>query len=599
MLKTLSKIFFLLPQLRQKQLIGLALAMVLVSFVELGLAGTISLLGVALADPASLEKIAVFKKIFQLVPNISREMPSSVRMLLFVMGMVCIATIAKNIITAVLTYWQNVVSQLIGSDVSSLLFEKYMYAPYFWHMQKNPGELSDYLNWRGQIAALFLGVLQVVSNFGVMFILMLGVFWVAPTVALLLYGVTACVAILVYKFSQNNAKNAGIQFVGLSTGVSRVIHAALHGIREVQIYHRRSAFIEKYSSALAMMARLSARQGTYPTLPTWCLECSGMLLLFLSIIVMVFNGENVAMITGTLTMMAAVSWRLLPAVNKIVGGILQVKTYYPTVIKILENYSDSNVTEKESDWLKTFSLIEIADVDFYYPDSKNAALKNLNLTIPKGCMIGVVGLSGAGKSTLVGILTGLLKPTSGKIIIDGTETAPLPGFIKIGYVPQHPYIMDASLAENVAFADWGGVPDEGRVIKCCQLAAIDFLDELPQGINTILGDRGVRLSGGQVQRVSVARALYNNPEILLFDEATSALDGAAESAIQKTIMTLSNDLTIIIIAHRLSTVEECDKLFWLKDGKVHRSGPARDVLAEYEAFLAEHTCGTDCIAGKV
>ena len=159
----------------------------------------------------------------------------------------------------------------------------------------------------------------------------------------------------------------------------------------------------------------------------------------------------------------------------------------------------------------------------------------------------------------------------------------------IGYVPQTPFLLNASIAENVAFSQWGGKIDRERVLRCCRMAAMDFLDELPEGMDTVIGERGVRLSGGQVQRVAIARALYEEPQMILFDEATSALDGASEQAIQNTINSLSGQVTMVVVAHRLTTVEKCDYIYWIQDGRMNKRGSPDIVLPEYEEFLKKRS----------
>ena len=242
--------------------------------------------------------------------------------------------------------------------------------------------------------------------------------------------------------------------------------------------------------------------------------------------------------------------------------------------------------------------LELKDVCFRYPDTpadRPDALHNLNITIRRGSMVGFVGSSGAGKSTVVGLLTGLLQPTSGKLLVDGRELTPQnrAGWLRaIGYVPQAPFLLNATIAANVAFAHWGEPIDYDRVRRCCRMAAMDFLDDLPEGLETVIGDRGVRLSGGQVQRVASARALYEHPQLILFDEATSALDGASEQAIQKTIEGLGGQATLALVAHRLTTVTHCDWLYWLGEGTVLMQGPPAEVLPRYEAWLNERARST-------
>ena len=231
--------------------------------------------------------------------------------------------------------------------------------------------------------------------------------------------------------------------------------------------------------------------------------------------------------------------------------------------------------------------ILLQDVTFSYPNASKPALDHITFLIPKGKMIGLIGPSGSGKSTLSSIINGLVVPESGQLLVDDKPWNPQNSRLKIGYVPQNLYLLDASLAENIAFSRWGEPIDEARVLKCCTMAAIDFLEDLPTGIHTIIGERGVRLSGGQVQRVGIARALYDNPDILFFDEATSALDEGAEREIQATVTALKSSITLLVIAHRLHTVAECDIVYWVEKGRILRQGSPAEVLPEYEAALAQ------------
>lgn len=585
MFDVLRKIYAMLSPQRQKQLIWLAVGMFTLAFVELGLAGTISLLGVALAAPEGLEKIGPLWKIFQMLPPFGEGIPQGIRMLILVLGLVCVATVLKNILTAGMTYWQGVMSQIVGWDICEQVFDTYLYAPYVWHTQHNAADLSVHLTWRLYISNFFLGGLQVASQTGIMLFLMLGAFIMAPLESLLLYGVAACVALLVYKAAQRKALEAGEQAAELGVDVGRVALSALHGIREVQIYGQQGAFANHFASYANPIARATARQNLFPAMPLWFLETTGMTLLFLAVILMAARNQSVASITGTLTLMAAVCWRMLPALNKIVSGVLLLKTSFSPVQSLIVNNTDSLRINVHATHTPFERSLELRDVSFRYPHAQDDSLANINLTINKGDMVGLIGLSGAGKSTVVGLLTGLLEPRKGLLLVDGKEVKPAPEFLKIGYVPQNPYIIDASLAENVAFSTWGSAPDEDRVRECCRMAAMDFLDSLPEGIHTELGDRGVRLSGGQVQRIAIARALYGAPDILLLDEATSALDGAAESAIQSTIQNLRENLTIVVVAHRLSTVQGCDQLYWLDGGEVRRFGSPDEVLNEYQVYL--------------
>ncbi len=562
--------------------------MLVVGFFEIALAGVISLLGIALSSPNSLQKIPIIGDLFIQLASQSTAHPV-VTMLVAVLCLVAIATVCKNFTTAYMTYRQSYVSNMVAWDIGLHLFKKYLYAPYIWHTQQNLGELNQYLAWRIYISTFWVATLAALTQISIMSLLLLSSFFIAPLPSLLLFGVCAAIAVLIFKLTQKKVRDLGNQQATLTVESGKVVHYALQGMREVHIYNQRAPFYNEHASYVGPLTEISAKLNTYPFFPQWILESVGLILLLGAVLLMQGQEESVATITGTLTLMAGISWRLLPAMNKFVSSTLQMKSSISPTIQLIEMYSNIPQENYKQQSIPLTSSIKLKGIEFNYPNSNKKALSSIDITINKGSMLGLVGLSGAGKSTLISLLTGLLPPDNGTFYIDNTAVTPCPGFLNIGYVPQAPYIMDASLAENVAFSDWGKEIDKDRVLECCRMAAITFLDDLSEGINTRLGDRGVRLSGGQIQRVAIARALYNKPDILLFDEATSALDGAAEAAIQKTILSLRDNLTIVIVAHRLSTVEGCDKIYWLHEGKVKSVKNDEQALEEYKKFLDEQS----------
>ncbi len=570
----------------KRQVIWLAFLMLIVGFIELALAAVVSLLGVALSSPESLYKVPLIGAFFQSI-SYPEAMPPVVGMLLIVLVFLLGVTIVKNIITAYATYQQTGIAAAIGWDIGRKIFSNYLHTSYIWHTQQNTAKLHNDLEWRMYVSAIWVSGMTLCTQLIIMFFLMVGAFIASPWASLLLYGICGCVAVLIYKLTQAKVRSLGTQGANINLEARKTAHFALQGIREVFIYNQRRAFNTQFAAYANPHIKIFAKQSIYPPMPLWILESLGMLLLLGAVLLLYWQGKGIATITGTLTLMAGISWRLLPAMNKLVTAILQIKANIGPVEHLLLNSLElpsGNISSQVYDFKKS---IEMQNIGFSYPQSSKKSLDDINLSVHKGTMVGLVGLSGVGKSTLVGVLTGLLPPNEGKILIDGKEIKPAANYLNIGYVPQNPYIIDATLAENVAFSDWGKEIDEARVLECCRMAAVTFLDELPNGIHTALGDRGIRLSGGQMQRVAIARALYNRPEILLFDEATSALDGAAEDAIQKTIVNLRENMTIVIIAHRLSTVEGCDKIYWLNDGKIVQSG-SKDTLQDYAIFLKNH-----------
>ncbi len=584
--KLLEKIWKNLSKQLRKKFLIIAIFTVFVAFLELSVAALISLLGVVLTSPQEILHMPVVSTLYnsEIIHNISID--DSMKPLIIILILMVVANIIKNTCAALLFFKNEKLSQTICWEFSQRLLDNYLHASYTWHSQKNSAHLQTHLTWRTSIGIYCSLTLTIFAQLIVTIALVGGAFYLAPFEMLIFFSLATLSAACVYILTKQKTSYCGNQVKQINLDANKLSLSALQGLREVQIYNQHEAFKKAYNNYVEPAVYNTTRLQAYPYIPSWVLESTGILLLLIVVCMMYVSGNDLTDIAGTMALLVAVSWRLLPAMNKVLSNILQLKLYFPQAESVLNDLEikDIMATPARVTFEKSLAL---QNISFTYPKTKQSALENISFSIEKGQMIGFVGVSGAGKSTLIALLTGLLNPSTGQILVDDNKVSTGPGYLKVGYVSQSPYLMDASLAVNVAFSQFGVPPDKGRILQCCQSAAMDFLEELPQGIDTVLGERGVRLSGGQIQRVAIARALYSNPDILIFDEATSALDGAAEAAIQKTILSLHKDITIVMIAHRLSTVEACDTIHWLKDGTLYRSGSAKSILTEYETFLKQ------------
>lgn len=556
---------------------------------EMGVAGAISLFGLAMTTPEAIGKLPVLGYVISLVP-VPAGIVQGLHALLVVLVLVVIASLGKNLLSAYLILRQTCFAQDISWAVGEELFKRILYAPYIWHMQKNSSDLLMLMSWKA-VLANFLGYWFVISTQLIIAIaLVCAALWVTPLEAFSLFSSVGVVAYLTYVFSRRFAYACGNKIASLDLQTSRVTMQGIYSFQDVAISDRQTEYLAAYRKAIPFHVPATAQQAFFVPLPSWTLEVFGLISLLFILFFMALSGESAARSSTVLALLAATAWRMLPAMNKLVGALLGMKGLQSIVERLLEAAQNTpsigNVGCRAVRRLQ--HEITLEQIEFSYPDAAQPALRKVNMRIPAGNFVGVIGLSGSGKSTLINIITGLYRPHSGSVAVDGRPLDLATERLSLGYVPQNMYMLDSTLADNVAFRILDEPIDEPRVRECCAQAAMSFLDDLPQGIYTQLGERGVRLSGGQIQRVGIARALYANPDLLIFDEATSALDGAAEQAIQNTVDELRSDITVLIIAHRLTTVENCDKIYWLDNGTVRMEGTPAEVLPVYKQYLDEN-----------
>lgn len=599
--KTFRNIYRRLPSHLQHGFWFTAGVSLLVAVLELVLALAVSLLGVSLATPEAVAQLGPVKTLTQHFPSILPVVQDQ-RTLLALLLLGIVGTLTLKLLASLYMYWkQGRFAQKISAYINHVLFKGYLYGSYLWHVGQETSVLQTHLGWRDQITAFMLQLLLFSTYISVTIILLASVLVTAPLVGLFVLAVTGGCGVCIYRWSRRRVARLSAELSQLSVEMNRATLPALQGIREVLIYRQQPEFLHTVDAINTQVCRLKPHLDMMPPLPALLLELVGMVMLFFSVLFMNAQGTSLAHMTATLTLMAAVAWRLLPTMNRFITCMINAQTALPYIHPVLKRIDEvqefSGAAATEVAPCPFQHELRLEDVSFRYPetqDGKDDALRHISLFIPKGKKVGLIGSSGAGKSTIVGLLTGLFVPTAGRMTVDGTPLTPQrrAGWMEsIGYVPQSTFLLNASIAQNVAFSQWGKDLDRERVRACCRMAAMDFVEDLPDGIDTRIGERGIRLSGGQVQRISIARALYNNPQMLLFDEATSALDGTSEAEIMRTVYGLDSALTVVIVAHRLSTVENCDYLYWIKDGELYAHGPTPTVLSAYMSSMQCHTEG--------
>ena len=563
---------------------------VVVALAEFALAGAISLLGVVLASPQSIVQHPFMQQLVGWLSVLRPALDDPRLLLALLLCLLCGTTLLKTVMLALLTWCQSRYSQMVSMHLGVRLFQGYMRAPYIWHTGQKISDLIMTLNWRANTGLFLFQSLQALSQLLVVATLLVAICCMAPLAGILVVSITGMAAWGVFRCSRRWVRKYSQQCADAQQASMKLIHTGLNGIRDILICGQQEKFIDQYIRAETRFMQGQSVLPVFPPLPSWILEFIGICLLLSTVLLLRWQEATLAYTSATLALLAAVAWRLLPIMNRVVQGLLQMQQMLPMVEPILQKVQEVETLPLPAAEERPCPLrkeIRFEHVSFRYPNTsaehKNA-LQDISLRIPKGSMIGLIGPSGAGKSTIVSLLTGLYTPSSGKILVDGQvlDDSLRTGWMRgIGYVPQNPFLLNGSLAENIAFSQWGQKIERQHVEECCRMAAMDFVNDLEDGIDTIIGERGVRLSGGQLQRVSIARALYERPQLIIFDEATSALDRATEQAIQKTIEGLRKNMTVIIIAHRLTTVERCDCLYWVKNGTIHLYGEPQNVLKNY------------------
>lgn len=591
--QSIQTLFFTIDISDRRKFYSLTVFAFLSALSELGLAGTVALLA---SFFSSTQKTLEFLPSFT-YPYFTFLGDNVQNIIFMALILVIIVIIVKSILVLLTQYYSSSFSQKVSRTLSSKLMHFCVKGPYLQLTNIGSTKLLFNFNILEQVAiSLYIGI-QVVNN-GLIFIIMLaGLLISSFQPSLVLFSIIIVGTYIVFKIMKGPFAKASDSAYEARFDAHAIRLLGINAMKEMRLYNRGELLEKRYDTALRGFSRATIVVESFSRLPVVLIELLGFcgLLVILGFMIWV-QDASLARITGTMGFLAAAAWRLLPIANRTVHLWSQAKTLAPYLIETA-NFLKEDKYLPLRDELSTFSnsesfifkeKIELKNISFSYPNADKLVLRNISFTIPKGSMLGLVGLSGAGKSTFVDIFSGLIPPTKGYIEIDGQrlcKTNIQKWFEKIGYVSQTPHIISASLLENIGLSRWGEKIDRKRASKCAELAALDFLGDLEEGLDTFLGEGGTKLSGGQAQRVVIGRALYTNPEIIIFDEATSSLDIKNEKLIHDTIHSLKNRATILIIAHRLSAIENCDYLLWLDKSEMRMFGKREEVLPYYIDFI--------------
>lgn len=522
-----------------------------------------------LLDNEIFLKYPILNKLYVFFGN-----PSQSEIVIFTMLFLLIVFLLKNIFLLFLTWKQSRFAIELSEELNNKLFKGYLNQPYSFHINRNSGELiSNIQNEIQQFSSLIQSLIFMSLEIAVLIGVIITLFLIEPLGALFISIIMAFSAFVLHFLTKKKIINWGKKRQSADLNINKNLIQSLSGIKDLILNSAEFFFHSKYKNELRSRSKVYIKQLTLMQFPKLYIEFLAIFCMTTLIILMVLLNRPIESFLPTVGIFLAAAFRALPSVNKILGSLQNIK-FTKTVIDLLIKefrIINQNLKSDIFEEIEFEDKIYIKNVSFSYENSDLSALDEINLSIHKGESIGIAGPSGSGKSTLVDIILGLLSPNDGKILVDNKDIS---NNLKmwqsiIGYVPQSIYLIDDTLINNIAFGLGKDEIDNSKIdeaIKKSQLS--NFIQSLPEGLNTNVGENGVKLSGGQRQRIGIARALYNEPKILIFDEATSALDINTEKEVMKSVDFLKGKITMILIAHRLSTLTNCDRIVELKNGKI-------------------------------
>jgi ATP-binding cassette, subfamily B, bacterial PglK len=590
-MKTFKKLLFLLRSNERKNAGFLLIMIVIMALIDIiGVASLLPFMTV-LSNPSIIETNLILNTMFQFSKIFGVE---NSQQFIFALGILIFLLLVFSLAFKALTSYAQLRFVLMSEySIGRRLVEGYLHQPYSWFLGRHSADLGKtILSEVGQVIGLGLGqMMELIAKSVVAISITALLIIVDPKLALIVGLSLAGIYLFIFYFIREYLRRIGSKRFKNNQLRFRAISEAFGAAKEVKVGGLEQTYIKSFSDSAKIFAQTQASSQVVSQLPRFILEAvafGGILLITLYI--MVASGSfNSAIPVISLYVFAG--YRLMPALQQIYSSFTQLTFIGPSLDKLtndIKNLKPFNENQDKS-VLSLNKAITLKNVSYEYPNASRTALKNINLSILAKSTVGIVGATGSGKTTTVDIILGLLEPQKGTLEVDGkviTQHNSRSWQRSIGYVPQHIYLSDDTIAANIAFGVELDDVDLVAVEKAAKIANLHnfIIDDLPEQYRTTIGERGVRLSGGQRQRIGIARALYHNPNILILDEATSALDNQTEKAVMDAVNNLRKDITIIIIAHRLTTIKECDKIFLLEKGQLKNEGTFEELTNINENF---------------
>lgn len=595
-MKTLKRLFNLLTHQERKKTFFLLGMIIVMAFLDMAGVASIMPFMAVLTNPETIETNAILNKAYKISGNYGIN---TNQQFLFVLGMfVFILLVLSLTFKAITTYVQLRFILMLEKSLSQRLLKSFLYQPYSWFLNRHSADLGkSILSEVGEVcgsglAPLFIIISQSIVTFALIALLII----VDPMLTIIASLILGLAYGGFYRFIHGYLNRIGQErFIANQQRFTSVTEA-FGAIKEIKMGGIEQIYFQRFVGPAKSYAQKQASASILKQLPRFALEAitfGGLLLLSLYLL---SQGGTFINAIPAIALYAFAGYRLMPALQAIYGSITQIRFVGPALNAIYDdlNIAHPEMIHKEKKHMPLKKAITLKNISYKYPNESRTTLQNISLSIPVNTTVGIVGVTGSGKTTTIDIILGLLDAQEGTLEIDNeiiNKYNRRNWQNTIGYVPQQIYLADDTIEANIAFGIEPKNIDLDAVEKVAKIANLhDFIiNELPLKYKTTVGERGIRLSGGQRQRIGIARALYHNPKVLILDEATNSLDNLTEQSVMKEVYKIGEKITVILIAHRLSTVKKCDCIFLLDKGKIIDQGTFDELIKNNESFRAAAT----------
>ena len=584
-MKFINKILYILtPSERRKAYLLIIIIFIMAILDMIGIASILPFIAI-LSDTNLIETNFYLNKLYQISSVFGIN---SKEKFLFAFGILILSLVIMSLFFKAITiYAQEKFLQMQEHNISKRLIEGYLHQPYSWFLNRNSSELGkDILSEVGTVVTNGIRTLIELISKGIVSILLITLLLIVDFKLAITTGFTLGISyilifLLIRKLINRTGQNRFINNQLRFSKVSEVFGA----IKEVKLRSLENVYINKFSKPSKNYSNSIATSLAVSQLPRLLLEAIAFVGIMLILLYLISNKGSFNEALPIISLYVFAGYRLMPAMQQIYSSVTQISFVRPSLDNLYSEFKNLKSSNKSESIKNLFfnHQISLKNICYSYPKTSKLVIKDITLTIPAQKTIGLIGTTGSGKTTIIDIILGLLEPVKGTLEVDNkiiTKNSLKSWQKLIGYVPQHIYLLDDTIASNIAFGEEIENINLDKVSSAAKIANLhQFVsDELPKKYQTTVGERGVRLSGGQRQRIGIARALYHNPKVLILDEATSSLDNETEKAVMDAVHNLAKDITIILIAHRLNTVKNCDIIFKIDKGKIIEKGTYKKII---------------------